>query len=251
MTALARTPPHSPFFPLPYAAALRRLRLHTLQSRVLRRSRLIALSLSQSRLTAHLYFSPSPPPLCSLSFRPSVCLVPCVAPSGQTDRFGVPGWDVTVYVPTPSNSFQDFPSDPSARQTFSRSIVPYPYLSDLDFAKTFPGIPADQFALTATSTIAVGAGSHRFCTTSDDGSWLYVDDVLVVDNGGFHGAKTVCQDIQLSGGFHTITVNFMEGAVDQVLQVSMDGSLTATGKSQAESPVMGTQGRLGPSVVPS
>jgi hypothetical protein len=140
---------------------------------------------------------------------------------------------VTVYVPTSSKGFQDFPWDPSARQTFSRSIVPYPYLSDLDFDKTFPGIPTDHFALTASSTIAVGAGSHRFCASSNDGSWLYVDGVLVVDNGGRHGRKTVCENIQLSGGFRTVTVNYFQGDGGKTLEMSMDGSLTATGKTQA------------------
>ncbi len=161
---------------------------------------------------------------------------------------------MTIYVPTSSNGYQDFPWDPSARQTFSRSKVPYPYLSNLDFANTFPGIPEDNFALAATSTIDIGAGSHRFCTTSDDGSWLYVDGALVVDNHGLHGPTTVCQNIQLSGGFHTITINFFERLAGQRLEVSIDGTLTAPaqildGPGPGKAPTQSWKGKAVPGLL--
>ena len=158
---------------------------------------------------------------------------------------------MTVYVPTSSNGYQDFPWVSSTRQTFSRSKVPYPYLSNLDFANTFPGIPEDHFALVATSTITFGAGSHRFCITSDDGSWLYVDGALLVDNRGIHGPTTVCRNIQLSSGFHSITVNFFEALYGQTLKVSINGSLTAPaqildGPGPGKAPAQSWKGKAAP-----
>ena len=51
-------------------------------------------------------------------------------------------------------------------------------------------------------------GSYRFLTTSDDGSWVVIDDQLVVDNGGRHGARMVEGRIELSEGRHGIEVRY-------------------------------------------
>ena len=48
------------------------------------------------------------------------------------------------------------------------------------------------FAMVATGTMTVSAGKYTLCTTSQDGSRLYVDGTLVVDNGGLHAPKQVC-----------------------------------------------------------
>ena len=139
---------------------------------------------------------------------------------------------MTVYIPSSSQiSFLDFPWSTSTRKVFgSYPNVPalsWTYDSYSDWDSAFPGIPAENFALIATSSIAVGAGSHQFCTSSDDGSWLYVDSVLVVANSGLHAHLTVCQTISLVEGLHTISVNFFESGGVQFLQVSMDGSVIA------------------------
>jgi fibro-slime domain-containing protein len=49
---------------------------------------------------------------------------------------------------------------------------------------------------------------YRFLTSSDDGSWVYVDDHLVVDNGGLHGARYAEGRLQLSAGWHDIEVRY-------------------------------------------
>ncbi|MEQ1933149.1 MAG: alpha-L-fucosidase [Fimbriimonadaceae bacterium] len=48
----------------------------------------------------------------------------------------------------------------------------------------------------------------RFSLNSDDGSRLYVDDKLVVDNDGLHGPATVVGDAPLAKGWHTIRVEY-------------------------------------------
>jgi hypothetical protein len=131
---------------------------------------------------------------------------------------------VTVYVPTSMGGFSNFPWDPSARQVVSNANVPYLSYHD-DFAKDFPGTPADDFALIATSSIAVSAGYHRFCINSDDGSSLFVDSRLLVDNQGLHSASSACQVLYLDEGMHTITINYFEHAVSATLEVYMDTSL--------------------------
>ncbi len=143
-----------------------------------------------------------------------------------------------VYVPASTGGgFQDFPRDPSARRVFDNAFV-----SDLsyynNFGKDFPGIPDDNFALEATAFLAfVDDGHHQLCTRSDDGSWLYVDDSLLINNEGVHSDRNICQTIWLSKGTHTITVHFFEHFGGAILQVSMDGSTTVVGKS------LGARGR--------
>ncbi len=129
-----------------------------------------------------------------------------------------------VYIPTSMGGFSDFPWDPSTRQVVSNAIVPYLSYHD-DFAKDFPGTPDDNFALIATSNIAVSAGYHQFCVHSDDGSSLFVDSRLLVDHQGLHPSSTECQIIHLDEGIHSIAVNFFEHFEGATLEVYMDASL--------------------------
>jgi len=61
------------------------------------------------------------------------------------------------------------------------------------------------------------AGLYQFTTTSDDGSVVFIDDILVVDNGGFHPLKTVSGSIFLLPGFHSIWVRYCQGSAANVL----------------------------------
>lgn len=48
--------------------------------------------------------------------------------------------------------------------------------------------------------------TYTFSLTSDDGSWLWIDEGLVIDNGGYHGVATKTGTIPLSSGYHHIVV---------------------------------------------
>ena len=54
------------------------------------------------------------------------------------------------------------------------------------------------------------AGAYVFGTRSDDGSFVYVDGQLVVDNGGRHGAEYREGAIELSQGWHDIQVLYSD-----------------------------------------
>lgn len=51
---------------------------------------------------------------------------------------------------------------------------------------------------------------YTFTTASDDGSYLWLDDVLVVDNGGPHGLLERRGAIRLSAGFHRLKVRYFD-----------------------------------------
>ena len=53
------------------------------------------------------------------------------------------------------------------------------------------------------------AGAHRFRLSSDDGSLLWLDDELIVDNDGNHAARSLeSSDLQVGVGLHPIRVRW-------------------------------------------
>lgn len=78
----------------------------------------------------------------------------------------------------------------------------------------------ETFGLVFTNTIvAPTAGAYEFFTTSDDGSRLYIDGELVVDNDGLHSPGTVIGLRTLSAGSHSLRVEFFEKGGGQALEV--------------------------------
>jgi DNA-binding beta-propeller fold protein YncE/4-amino-4-deoxy-L-arabinose transferase-like glycosyltransferase len=57
---------------------------------------------------------------------------------------------------------------------------------------------------------APATGSYAFGTVSDDGSYLYLDGQLVVDNGGHHGDAYREGHIQLEEGFHDLRLLYFQ-----------------------------------------
>jgi hypothetical protein len=147
------------------------------------------------------------------------------------------GWDVVIYVSTLPGNLLDFPWDPLVRQAVSHASVPYISFHN-NFADYFPGAPVNNFALVATCNIAVAAGSHKFCTKSDAGSWLYLDGSLLIKNDGLNTSisESFCQDIVISQRFHNLTINYFTNNSGAILEVYMDGSLVLpNGKTPTQS----------------
>ncbi len=83
-----------------------------------------------------------------------------------------------------------------------------------DFREGFPGITDrfEWFAIRYTGSFHVmEGGKYRFRLRSDDGSRLYIDNRLVVDNDGAHPARTKKGRVRLSEGNHTIRVEYFQG----------------------------------------
>ncbi len=67
------------------------------------------------------------------------------------------------------------------------------------------------------------AGLYTFITESDEGSRLYVDDALVVDNDGLHEMRARSGTITLSAGLHRIRVDYYDNLGEAGLIVSWEG----------------------------
>ncbi|WP_395575722.1 ricin-type beta-trefoil lectin domain protein [Streptomyces sp. BK79] len=57
---------------------------------------------------------------------------------------------------------------------------------------------------------AAQAGSYTFRLTSDDGSRLWIDDKLVVNHDGLHGAEPKDATVDLTAGFHSLRIEHFE-----------------------------------------
>ena len=95
-----------------------------------------------------------------------------------------------------------------------------------DYQLGFPGIAnrLEWFAIDYSGRFWIDKpGEYRFELTSDDGSMLYIDNQLVIDNGGLHLPVTMTGKVQLSRGIHNIRVPYFQGpkfAVALVLKVA-------------------------------
>jgi hypothetical protein len=98
-----------------------------------------------------------------------------------------------------------------------------------DFHEGFPGVTKrfEWFAIDYTGKFWIEKpGPYVFLLTSDDGSKLYIDDTLVVNNDGIHAAREAGARVLLSGGIHRIRVSYFQGPrmeVALVLRVARPG----------------------------
>jgi len=81
--------------------------------------------------------------------------------------------------------------------------------------------PKHDFILQLKTFIQIEkAGKYTLYITSNDGSKLYLDNHLFIDNDGEHGAKEMSNTIHLEKGRHPITVEYFQGGGGKFLSVS-------------------------------
>jgi hypothetical protein len=71
-------------------------------------------------------------------------------------------------------------------------------------------VPVDQFSARWTGDFNFTGGNHTFSMTSDDGSRLYIDGQLVINQWNDHGSTTYNVTKYLSPGIHTIKMEYYE-----------------------------------------
>ena len=85
-------------------------------------------------------------------------------------------------------------------------------------------IAKDHFAYQFRSLIQIPErGVYNFYTFSDDGSMLYIDGQVVVDNDGGHSGYRADGKIALEKGFHELCVSYFEDYMGQELEVGYSG----------------------------
>jgi hypothetical protein len=83
-----------------------------------------------------------------------------------------------------------------------------------DFRLGFPGVTKriEWFAIDYAGKFWINdPGIYTFSLLSDDGSKLYIDDEVVIDNDGVHRPEEKTGDVALAGGIHRIRVSYFQG----------------------------------------
>lgn len=89
----------------------------------------------------------------------------------------------------------------------------------------------DHFAFRFSGYLSIEiGGDYTFYTSSDDGSQLFIDGSLVVDNDGLHEVEERSGAISLSNGFHLIVITMFEADGGEILETSWAGPDTVGAK---------------------
>jgi Type I phosphodiesterase / nucleotide pyrophosphatase/Chitobiase/beta-hexosaminidase C-terminal domain/PA14 domain len=81
-----------------------------------------------------------------------------------------------------------------------------------------------QYAIRFASSLKIDtAGKYKFYIASDDGSKLYINNKLLVDNDGGHGVIERAKTVELTAGKHDITVEYFNAAGGAWLDVFYKG----------------------------
>jgi hypothetical protein len=62
-------------------------------------------------------------------------------------------------------------------------------------------------------------GIYKFVLESDDGSWLYIDDQEIIDNGGEHAKTRSAGLVQISEGFHKLRIKYFDVGGEALLKL--------------------------------
>lgn len=113
---------------------------------------------------------------------------------------------------------KDFPEIPEFDRLTptSSGIVPVPALSVTNRKSAY----AIRFS---GDLNAPKEGKYKFYAESDDGTRLYIDGKLVVDNGGIHPAQEGSGEVELKPGPHSFVLQYFQGGGEAVLKVRWKG----------------------------
>ena len=105
--------------------------------------------------------------------------------------------------------------DFSTLQVKSVLLAPNLDVPTRSFSDGFPGVQGglvEWFGIKFVGKLVIEtAGEYNFHIGSDDGSKLYIDDQLIVDNDGTHGYIEKSGAVTLSAGEHKIRVDYFQG----------------------------------------
>ena len=83
-----------------------------------------------------------------------------------------------------------------------------PRLDYLWYRPTIAGVPQQRFAVVATGTVTLGAGSYTLRTISDDGVRVWVDGRLAIDAWSPHESRV--DGVALGVGRHELRVEYYQ-----------------------------------------
>jgi hypothetical protein len=140
-------------------------------------------------------------------------------PFGSKTRTRKKSFVGEIFLVSPGTpSLPDF-KGPSEGKIYAESLN----IEPRSFEKGFPGLTDrfEWFAIRYTGEFeAEKNGVYAFRLHSDDGSRMWINGNLAIDNDGLHEPRSVRQKIRLKKGKHTLIIDYMQGpAMDVCLQL--------------------------------
>ncbi len=118
---------------------------------------------------------------------------------------------IVYAIPDGTNRMPDFNKLAALGYFYTTSLN----IPSRSFDDGFPGISnkTDWFAVRYEGWFVVSkADTFSFTLASDDGSHLYVDDKLLINNDGAHTIRSAVSDVPLTQGTHSIRVDYWQGS---------------------------------------
>lgn len=153
--------------------------------------------------------------------------VPTPAPAPSLGlKCGV--YDLSVLVPSVLPVFTVAPSTTVVTGTVyaGSPVTVYNMVGALNYSDTVAMLNGSGstlstwYGLDCKGKLFVSNGAvYTFKLTSDDGSKLWVDGYLLINNDGMHGATLKSGSIALSPGEHSVILDYMEGTGPVVLKL--------------------------------
>ncbi|MEX2243588.1 MAG: alpha-L-fucosidase [Fimbriimonadaceae bacterium] len=154
---------------------------------------------------------------------------PAVAHFEKFDKLDL--WPATIFIREP---------DPGLRYSYyDRRVQTLDQIKDLQASGTGVSTSGldlmlrkqdENFALVFTGVVSVPQdGIYNFKLTSDDGSRLYIDEHLVVDNDGLHGMETKQGIAPLAAGYHRVRIEYFNATGGMGLKLDWQGPGVQTG----------------------
>jgi PA14 domain len=92
---------------------------------------------------------------------------------------------------------------------------------------------------------------YTFETKSDDGSWIYLNDKLILDNGGTHPAKVMRRSVRLAQGWYRFRFRYEDAGGDRFLQFRVYKDYVPAALPQADMFFSQPEGSSAPAASPS
>ena len=85
-------------------------------------------------------------------------------------------------------------------------------------------LSADNWGMVLEGNFKIDrAGEYTFYLKSDDGSKLYIDDQLVIDNDGDHSLLELKGAKELSAGEHKLRIDYFDAIGEAILELNLEG----------------------------
>lgn len=133
------------------------------------------------------------------------------SPFGQLNQ--VTGKEMTgniYYLPENTPNLPDFSRLSPVGRIFTNSLD----ISPRSFDQGFPGVTdrVEWFAVVYSGSFAVNApGNYTFTVLSDDGTKVYIDGRMILNNDGIHPPSEESSTVRLDAGAHTIKIEYFQG----------------------------------------